>query len=109
MRGGPECAISGRWWEGKQAPLARAKQAASDFNARRMWIVVVGRIRRLLPRVRHESSMCVSIGAGSAGKGSCSRARQADLYMLSTGVKRRDPQCECLAEERTFVFHSQCS
>jgi len=30
-----ECAISGRcWWEGKQAPLARAKQAASEFSTR---------------------------------------------------------------------------
>ena len=37
--GGLSVCDSGRcWWEGKQAPLARAKQAASEFShARRMW------------------------------------------------------------------------
>ena len=49
----PEClhALQGSGWVGKQAPLAQAKPAASVFDV--VQDVVVGRIRRPLPRVRH--------------------------------------------------------
>jgi hypothetical protein len=77
----PNAHEPGKEGQAGEGGLSVCDSGRSLQSSARAQDVVVGRIRRLLPRVRHESSMCVSIGAGSAGKGSCSRARHADLYM----------------------------